>query len=202
MRARWPPLRWARRRVDEHGTMPSPIAHVTAGYVVYRLAHHRWPALEARRLGPFPRLLAITAGLSMLPDVDSVLGLLTGDFGRFHNNVTHSLFVGLAVALAIAAVMQWRRGRDFWPWFAVALAGFELHVLMDAATIGRGVMAYWPISSERYQAPLMLFYGLHWSQGWLSSRHVWTLVTELSFLALVLVMERVIGPRQAATSEG
>ncbi|MGQ0604765.1 MAG: metal-dependent hydrolase, partial [Anaerolineales bacterium] len=88
--------------------MPSPIAHVTAGYVLYKLSRHRWPALDTRRLGPFPRLLVITAGLSMLPDIDSVLGFLTGDFGRFHNNVTHSLIVGFAVALAIAAVMQWR----------------------------------------------------------------------------------------------
>jgi membrane-bound metal-dependent hydrolase YbcI (DUF457 family) len=178
--------------------MPSPIAHLTAGYVVYRLASHRWPALDTQRLGPLPRLLVITAGLSVLPDADSALGLLAGDFGRYHNNATHSLLVGLAVALTFGVWMYWRQRHGLWPWFVVALASYDLHVLMDSATVGRGVMAFWPLSASRYQAPWALFYGLHWSEGWLSSRHLWTLVTELAFMALVLVIVYRVAPRLAA----
>ena len=179
--------------------MPSPIAHLAAGYALYRLAQRRWPQLDQGRFGPFSRLAVITAGLSLAPDADTVVGLLAGDLGRFHNNVTHSLFVGVAISLVFAGAIHWRRGRGFWPWLAVGLAGYGLHVLMDAATVGRGVMAYWPLTAARYQAPLIVFYGLHWYQGWVSPRHVWTVVTEMAFLASVLVLVRRLTPRRAPT---
>ena len=170
--------------------MPSPIAHLTAGYVLYALSRTHQPQPALARIGPVPGLLAITAGLSLLPDLDSVVGVLAGDFGRFHNNLTHSLLVGAAVALLFGAVMRAVRGGGFWFWFGVALAAYELHVLMDWTTYGRGVMALWPLTSARFQAPVFLFYGLHWSQGWLSVRHLWTLATELAFAAASLLALR------------
>ncbi len=54
---------------------------------------------------------------------------------------------------------------------------------MDAFTIGRGVMILWPFSIDRYASPVSLFYGVHWSDGWVSVRHLWTMVTELALLA-------------------
>lgn len=177
--------------------MPSPIAHVTAGYVIYELARHRWPALDGGRLGPLPRLLVMSTGASLLPDIDSAAGVLAGDFGRFHNTVTHSLVVGLGVTGIFAVIMGWRRRDTFWPWFVVALAGYELHVLMDAATFGRGVMALWPLSEMRFQVPVMLFYGLHWSNGLFSERHLITLATEAGFVALVLIALHGLRRRQA-----
>ena len=56
---------------------------------------------------------------------------------------------------------------------------------MDFFTIGRGVMVFWPLSLERFASPVPLFYGLHWSDGYLSERHLITLVTELGFLFLL-----------------
>jgi hypothetical protein len=171
--------------------MPSPIAHLTAGYALYALTRVYQPELAP---GPphrsVPFLLTVTMGFSLAPDLDSIVGLLAGDFGRFHNNLTHSLLVGAVVSLVFGAAMQALRGRGFGFWFGVSLAAYELHVLMDWTTFGRGVMAWWPLTDVRFQAPVFLFYGLHWSQGWLSFRHLWTLVTELAFAAAALLALR------------
>lgn len=182
--------------------MPSPIAHLAAGYAVHALSQRAFPERTLGRVWPFPGRLVFAAGLSLLPDVDSIAGLLSGNFGRFHNNLTHSLIVGLGVAIAAGLLMQWLQGAGFGLWTALAGLCYGLHVVMDWMTLGRGVMALWPLTSERYLAPVTLFYGLHWSQGWLSSRHLWTLATELAFLAAVLVAERVIASRRAAALEG
>jgi membrane-bound metal-dependent hydrolase YbcI (DUF457 family) len=165
--------------------MPSPIAHTAAGYAIYYLSRSRAPQTRLTGMGQFPTLLIVTTGFSLLPDVDSVLGFLTGNFGRFHNNATHSLIVGLGMALAFGFLMRWKERSGFGFWFIIALLGYELHVLMDSATIGRGVMPLWPFTTERYRFPIIVFYGLHWSQGWFSLRHLWTAATESAFAALV-----------------
>lgn len=182
--------------------MPSPIAHLTAGYIVYRIARGYAAPPDAAMAGaetgqvtPNARdLLLTSAAFSLLPDVDSLAGLLLGNFGRYHNNVTHSLLVGAGLALGFGGVMSWRR-HGFWLWFLAAAGCYSTHVLMDAATMGRGVMALWPLSSRRYALPLTLFYGLHWSEGWLSVRHLWTVATELVFTALTMLFSLVWSAR-------
>ena len=57
---------------------------------------------------------------------------------------------------------------------------------MDYFTVGRGVLAFWPFTAERFSAPVPLFYGLRWSEGWVSPRHVWTVLTEVPFAAVVV----------------
>ena len=175
--------------------MPSPIAHLTAGYAIYTLSRTGSPQRELRQVGPFPGLLVFTAGLSLLPDIDSVAGLLTGNFGRFHNNLTHSLLLGLGIAFIIGVLMHWQTGSGFWHWMTLAGLCYDLHVIMDWTTYGRGVMALWPFTAERYLAPVTLFYGLHWSDGLFSERHLMTLATELGFAALVLFVLHGIWPR-------
>jgi inner membrane protein len=169
--------------------MPSPIAHLTAGYLVYLSGRHSWRVQSGAKDNTSARreLLIAALSFSMLPDVDSVAGLLLGDFGRYHNNGTHSLLVGAAVSLGFAALVGWRK-RQVAFWSVVAAACYSLHILMDAATISRGVMAFWPLSEKRFLSPVPLFYGLHWSNGWLSVRHIWTALTELAFSAAVLAI--------------
>jgi hypothetical protein len=67
---------------------------------------------------------------------------------------------------------------------------------MDYFTFGRGVMAWWPFSSERFQSPVKLFHGLHWSDGVLSLQHVWTVATEAAFVALMVLMVTVLTKRK------
>ena len=163
--------------------MPSPLAHWTVGLLVCR---QLWPA-TARPSGrlPWRWILLTSLALSLLPDAGSVIGLIVGDFGRFHNSWEHSLMVGLVFALLAAAVAGVLRLRSGWQWLAMVLLCYELHVLMDLFTVGRGVKLLWPFSEARYSPPVKLFYGLHWSDGWLSPRHLWTLVSELGFVGVV-----------------
>ena len=177
--------------------MPSPIAHTAVGCAIYYLARPHLPQIAAKRVGPLPTMLLVTTGFSLLPDVDAVVGILAGNFGRFHNNSTHSLVVGVGVALAFTTWLWRKRWPNLLYWFLISLVSYELHIVMDWATIGRGVMAWWPFTSQRYLSPLTIFYGLHWSDGWISSRHLWTALTELTFAAVVGFMTYLILPRMA-----
>lgn len=170
--------------------MPSPIAHSAAGYAIYRV--WSWKRTDVRASSPKLRagLLALVIGLSLLPDVDSILGLITGNFGRYHNNLTHSLFVGLVIAGIIGSIAAITRGYRFADGFLLTLVCYSLHVVMDFFTYGRGVMALWPFSAERFASPIPIFYGLHWSQGVVSARHLVTLATEMVFVFFVVLTPR------------
>jgi inner membrane protein len=172
--------------------MPSPLAHISVGYAIYKIFQGRLTEAERAKAWLVPVLLLVTVVLSMLPDVDSILGLVMGDLGRYHNNGTHSLVVGLFLSMLFAGVVHRRFKYSFVTWFIVALLAYEMHVVLDFFTIGRGVMLFWPLSSNRYSSPILLFYGLHWSDGVLSMRHLWTLLTEMIFFILVYVFVRFI----------
>ena len=176
--------------------MPSPIAHAAMGYVIYRIYQPHLPQKGSRHVGPLPLLLMVTVGLSLLPDLDAVPGVLFGDLRRFHNSVMHSLVFGLVVAIPIAIVVWLRKPSGFVHWFIIALLCYEAHVIMDFFTLGRGVMALWPFSWDRYQSPVYLFYGLHWSEGWISVRHLWTLMTEVGFVVFVGLIVHVLSRRK------
>jgi membrane-bound metal-dependent hydrolase YbcI (DUF457 family) len=157
------------------------------GYVIHKLHQAREPGRSLGQVGPLPGLLIVTAGLSLLPDVDSIAGFLLQDFGRYHNSLSHSLFVGLVVALLLGQLAWGIQHSGFVDWFVLALCCYELHIVLDFFTVGRGVMLFWPLSSARFQPPVFLFYGLHWSDGIVSIKHLWTLLSELAFVALVVL---------------
>lgn len=171
--------------------MPSPIAHLTVGYLIYEVLKRdksasQMPSQMHPHVQWISHPLTVALGSSMLPDMDSVAGIIAGDFGGFHNNASHSLVVGLPVALATAGLLYLFRRKTLFFWFATVFSAYEMHVIMDYFTVGRGVMLFWPFTDERFQAPISLFYGLKWSQGWMSSKHLWTLFTELAFAACVV----------------
>lgn len=166
--------------------MPSPLAHTTAGYAVYRLLRRRRSDWEPQ-VWRLPLILLVTLVFSILPDFDAVAGILAGDIGRYHNQGTHSLVVGLLVALFFAVLLARGRMHAFKAWFPPLLLSYELHVLMDVVTLGeRGVMLLWPLSSARFDVPFTLFYGVRWSEGIFAWQHLVTLATEALFALLVL----------------
>jgi inner membrane protein len=171
--------------------LPSPIAHTAVGYLIYKATRERLPKQPYRDIGPLPLLLGTSVVFSMLPDVDGVFGILAGDFGRYHNNGTHSLVVGFVSAL-IAAGAFWLRFRaGFLSWFSICFISYTSHVLMDYLTIGgRGVMLLWPFTSERFDTSIKLFYGVRWSNGVFAIEHLWTVLSEVGFVLLVILMFR------------
>jgi inner membrane protein len=176
--------------------MPSPLAHMAMGYVINKMHRQKSSSgVNTRAVGKRLGLAMLPLVMSLLPDLDSVLGLLTGNFGRFHNNATHSLIFGLIVAFFIGMIASRPSRSEFPNWFAIALACYEMHVIMDFFTIGRGVMLFWPFSSQRFSSPVKLFYGLHWSDGWWSLRHIWTLFTELGFIVVMVTAVHLMAKR-------
>jgi inner membrane protein len=166
--------------------MPSPVAHTTVAYLLWRAFGARpLPSLglDPRRLPP---LLAATTFLCLLPDLPSIYGLLVGQLARYHNSWEHSLPVALVVALACALIARVRPGQQPLRWFWIGLFCYGSHLIMDSLTVGRGVMLLWPFTGERFGSPIRLFYGLHWSDGWLAWKHLVTLVTELVFAGLLV----------------
>jgi membrane-bound metal-dependent hydrolase YbcI (DUF457 family) len=168
--------------------LPSPIVHSTAGYVVYRFSKGNMPEVWQKRVGPVSLFLLLTLVFSNLPDLDAVPGFILGDFGKFHNNGTHSLIVALLVALIFGFALSRKRRGEFISWFLLILISYGTHILLDFFTWGgRGVMLFWPFSTERFQSGLALFYGVRWADGLLSINHLWTLGTEVVFVLILLL---------------
>ena len=156
--------------------MPSPIAHLSAGCLIGRKA----------KLGLW-EMFAVLA-LSQLPDLDSIPGILFGDFGKYHNNLTHSIFfcVAASAVVGMAVSMFWKgKGKR---WFLLSLIASSLHLLMDLFTTGRGQMLFWPITSARFKPPFQFFYGLQWSKGLFSISHLWTTLNEVAVILVVVLV--------------
>ena len=164
--------------------MPSPIGHLAVGYALSRTASPYFPELTTR----WKRLLflGVVLFISMAPDLDALVGMLRDDLGRYHNQFSHSLSMGLVAALAAGSAGRICFGRGFARWRGLGLIAYSLHVVMDAVTLGRGVRLFWPVTSERFQSPLLLFYGLHWSNGLVSWQHLVTLANEIPIAATVI----------------
>ena len=132
------------------------------------------------------RLWLVCLVFSMAPDMDAVAGIVLDNMASCHNQITHSLCFGLIFCAAVLPVTRkmlpgWSAGGVF----TLTGACYGLHILLDWMTHGRGVMLLWPFSNMRFHAPMELFCGLRWSEGISSSRHVDTLVNEMTVIFCV-----------------
>jgi hypothetical protein len=169
--------------------MPSPIAHLAAGAALWGI-WDQWRPATARPVSPARRVLELGGflGASMLPDLDAVAGVLTGDLYNFHNQEMHSFAAGLVAALLFAVLLGRKYPRHFSPpVFWITLVSYWLHLLMDAVTYGRGLRLFWPFRTERIPPPVEVFGGLRWSEG-LWYRGHWITVGEESVFALLLLL--------------
>lgn len=183
--------------------MPSPIVHTTLGYILYRIFRSRVPKDFNQIYLALPLALIFAIGVSLLPDLDSVAGILLGNFGKYHNNASHSLLVGAPVAFILAILARLIYKSGFWLWFALGYLGYALHVVMDYFTFGgRGVMLFWPLSSGRYEAPVKLFYGVRWSEGLLNAVHINTFVTEMFFVLFTVMVFLIVDKNRTSLSNG
>jgi inner membrane protein len=167
--------------------MPSPIAHVGAGFFIHRLLPTHFDPNSRKAIFARPPLPAIVL-FSLLPDVDAIAGLALGDMQGMHNHWTHSLFAGLLAAIVVAAIVGHCSWQEFRRWFTLSLLCYEVHVIMDFFTCGRGIQLWWPFSQDRVASPWLLFYGFHWSDGWFSERHLWTLLNEVGVIVIVSLL--------------
>lgn len=170
--------------------MPSPIAHVAAGAFISSRKKTKTLFHENRWIRLFQFLLILF--FSMAPDLDSVVGFFSSDFGSYHNQFSHSLFTGLVVGLFAAAGAKVFRWKHPLMWFWIAFISCAAHVCMDYFTYGRGVKLFWPVTNQRFQPPFLIFYGLHWSEGAFSTKHIITAVSELATILLFYLPYRFV----------
>ena len=180
--------------------MPSPIAHLGVGYAIYRQYKNKLPQ-DQRYVWKFPLQLILVTGLSLLPDLDVVPAILFKDMRAYHNNISHSLLVGIPVAFLIAGIFQQVYRSSFWLWFLICLISYDLHIIMDIFTAERGSMIFWPFTDARYAAPVKIFYGLQWGLGWFSLWHLWTIFTESVFVGIVLIAMNYFDKRRNQVQE-
>jgi membrane-bound metal-dependent hydrolase YbcI (DUF457 family) len=176
--------------------MPSPISHIAAGIIIYRSLPASKRINNKVKFFQLPVLVLIILFMSLLPDVDSVLGFLTGDMGNYHNQASHSLFTGAAAALLFGLILRWWLKGKLLFWFGLLFASYAVHLFLDMLTIGRGIKLLWPFSDERFLSPVLLFYGLRWSHGLWSITHIWTVVSEIGFWSIVFGLAHLIRRRR------
>lgn len=138
------------------------------------------------------RSLLIVAGLSLLPDLDFIAGILFGDVGRRHNNISHSLTFSILAGALAGTVASVARIATFKRWFLVASAYYTLHLFLDFWSTKRGMMLWWPFSDRRVVAPAKLFYGFRWKEPPWSRHHRRMLLTESLFVLLVISLTRLL----------
>lgn len=205
--------------------MPSPIAHISVGYVISmfmarHIASARLAAIEpfrplmdsiARmRAGPAPVLqdmplttrlgiFVLCCFLSLIPDFDAVPAVFRGNLAVYHNFYSHSVFVLLGVSLVVAYLVKIGFSQTYRYAFVLTFGSCLIHILMDLMCHGRGQLTFWPVSYERYKLPFTLFYGLRWSEGWVSFSHLITACQELAFgVLLIFIMQRFVFSEDAS----
>ena len=176
--------------------MPSPIAHLGVGYVIYRYYKKRF-SQEDHKFWKTSLQLILVVGLSILPDLDVIPAIIFKDMEAYHNNISHSLFVAVPVALLVAGVFHRVYRSNYWFWFVICLISYDLHVFMDALTAERGVMMFWPFTETRIASSVKLFYGLQWGLGWFSPWHLWTIFTESLFILIMILIVDYFTKRRA-----
>ena len=169
--------------------MSSPIAHGSLMFAIWPVVRRRLdqPLSITRRCSLWGLLLVML----LAPDADMLLGPLTGQpLMHFHNQFSHSVFVGVAAAVLFAIVCRWIVGGRWVFWVLAGFLAYLSHLLIDIATFGRGVQLFWPISDARVSAPIPLFFGVRHSVGAPLGAHLITLVTDSMFGLGVWLMAR------------
>jgi len=174
--------------------MPSPVIHVAAGCGLFMgIRRCVNPERLQKYFGTAWTLLFLCVFFSMLPDIDAAIGMLCRNMRDYHNQGTHSLLIACFTALIAGMTAETLRRGTGRAWSILVVTGYAVHVMLDYCCFGRGVMLFWPVSTQRYQSPIVLFSGVRWSDGFLSWQHVRTFFSELGVVACVAFSTWLIG---------
>jgi membrane-bound metal-dependent hydrolase YbcI (DUF457 family) len=181
--------------------MPSPIAHAALVFVARPVALR-----DRKRSAGALGWTAALAFLLCLPDIDFVLGRVTGLENWSHGGATHSLAFGLIAGvlfgLAAGAISGARSPRRVILLCTLGVACVWSHLLMDTVTYkGRGLMLLWPWDTQRFRLPCSIFYGARHSTPGAWYLHLITLTTELAFGAVVWLLGRRLSERRRAEKD-
>ena len=182
--------------------MASPIAHSFAGFWTFLFIAKQLKARLGHWRAYLPQL-GILILLANLPDVDFLIGLLSGESpNEYHRGFTHSLVVGIFVALALSCV--WRILGEFWRSALIYFAAYCSHLLIDLFTgtrlgwnnSGSGIPLWWPSHTE-YSSPLILVFGVRHGnlRALLSVENFWSNMYELLVFGAITIVVLVLRAR-------
>ncbi|HXV82853.1 MAG TPA: metal-dependent hydrolase [Candidatus Binatia bacterium] len=137
--------------------MPSPLAHILGGGVVYLAGtsakQRSWLVLGATMLG------------SIVPDFDFLPGFLIGNPSAFHHGISHSSGFALLYGTVVFLVLRYSRHSDIATRAALmATFSYAFHAVLDAVSVGEGAKAVpllWPFSPQEFGINLDLFGHFH-----------------------------------------
>jgi len=137
--------------------MPSPVAHILGGGVVYLTGTS---GKQRSRL-----VLAGTILGSIVPDFDFLPGILIGDPSAFHHGISHSSGFALLFGTAIFLILRCLHQRDIAMRAALmATFAYGFHAVLDAVSVGEGAKAVpllWPFSWQEFGINIELFGHFH-----------------------------------------
>ena len=149
--------------------MPSPVAHILAGGVLYIAGTSRKPASRL--------ILGATISGSIVPDFDFLPGFLIGNPSAFHHGISHSSgFAFLFGALVFLVLRYFQQGDIAARAALMATLAYGIHAVLDAVSVGEGAKAVpllWPFSSHAFGINIELFGHFHhdgFAQG------IWSIV--------------------------
>jgi inner membrane protein len=156
---------------------------------------------------PTPLLIAGIV-VSILPDADVLPfpGRVHFSSSFAHRGLTHSLAFAALMAL-IGALAFWDSSGGFVKPFVFLFVSAASHGILDAFTNGgRGIAFLWPLSAERYFAPVRPIVVSPMGFGFFSMRGVYTLISELFWLwipgILLAVGLTIVRPGYGGPSHG
>lgn len=170
--------------------MATPVGHYLVGVSIAALVA-RDPA--ERRHAPWWALIACA------PDLDVLPGLAVGNLSRFHHGVSHSLAAAGVAALAVGALVAYRRRRASLWMPVLVFVLYACHSVLDGFTADTaapvGVPLFWPWSEQTFQAPWPLLPHVQHTRGPVVSLH-----NALLMVREVLIFTPLVGLVLAARS--
>jgi inner membrane protein len=119
-----------------------PVTHLASGALVGRLAQ---PKLEPKHITWY------CVALAWLPDIDNLAGLLGPEpYLLYHRGITHSVFGGMALAIAAAGILRlFTRKITFAAAFIIAYLCILIHIFLDLIT-SYGTLVLSPFTNRRF----------------------------------------------------
>lgn len=137
--------------------MPSPVAHILAGGVLYLTGTS---GKQASRL-----ILGATIFASIAPDFDFLPGFVIGNPSAFHHGISHSAGFAFLFGTLVFLLLRYFQPSDIATRAALmATVAYGFHAVLDAVSVGEGAKAVpllWPFSSHAFGINIELFGHFH-----------------------------------------
>ncbi len=145
--------------------MPSPVGHVTAGYIVYVTMQPG--GIEGRQHRGYVLAGALISALAA--DLDFLPGILLGTPNRFHHGPSHSLGAVVMYGLLVWTVLGCWRDVLASRLALLFASAYASHLVLDLLAVDTsqpfGVPLFWPLTNSYYIAPLPLFADIQRGDG-------------------------------------